>query len=234
MKRSYHQFCGLAVALDTVAERWALLIIRDLAPGPRRFTDLFAGLPGIATDVLADRLRSLELVGAVEQTTTSHPAPAKLYQLTERGQDLARISGELALWGMPLLPANVTKTYRSDARWALQSMTSAYRGGLPSGNYRLTVDDHDLTISINRGKAQLSYGHADAAHKPVFAVQCSKAQLFAMIRRPPTDANWPASIVASGRTQLLGPFFAAMPLRPRAAAGGRESQTNETVSGLGP
>ena len=55
-RRSYRQFCGLAAALDVVGERWALLVVRDLTPGPRRFSDLFAGLPGIATDVLTDRL----------------------------------------------------------------------------------------------------------------------------------------------------------------------------------
>ena len=81
-RRSYHQYCGLAAALDVVGERWALLIIRDLAPGPRRFTDLFAGLPGIATDVLADRLRSLEAAGAVRLRAIRHPVPAKLYELT--------------------------------------------------------------------------------------------------------------------------------------------------------
>ena len=138
--RSYQQYCGLAAALDVVGERWALLIVRDLEPGPRRFTDLFTGLPGIATDVLADRLRTLESAGAVQQTQLKYPTPAKVYELTERGRELAAITGSLARWGAPLLPASPQQPMRINPRWALQSMVLAYNGGAREGQYAITID----------------------------------------------------------------------------------------------
>ena len=89
-----------------VGQRWALLIVRDLVPGPRRFTDLFDGLPGISTDLLTERLRSLEDAGAVRQRAVRSPAPANLYELTERGRDLAKLAGEMArgAWSCYRLP----------------------------------------------------------------------------------------------------------------------------------
>src|SRR5262245_22293208 len=117
-RRSYQQYCGLAAALDVVGERCALLIVRDLTPGPRRFSDLFAGLPGIATHVLADRLRSLEAAGAVRLQTIRHPVPAKLYELTARGRDLAAIASSLARWGAPLLASPPPPDARLNPRWA--------------------------------------------------------------------------------------------------------------------
>ena len=121
-KRSYAQYCGLAAALDVVGERWALLIVRDLVPGPRRFTDLFDGLPGISTDLLTDRLRSLETAGAVRRREVRTPVPAQLYELTDRGTELARLAGRLAKWGAPMLPDIADAGDRVvNARWILQS-----------------------------------------------------------------------------------------------------------------
>jgi DNA-binding HxlR family transcriptional regulator len=177
--RSYQQYCGLAAALDVVGERWALLIVRDLEPGPRRFTDLFHGLRGIATDVLADRLRSLEAAGAVQQRQLRHPAPAKVYELTERGRELATIAGSLARWGAPLLPMPPTDEMRLHPRWALHSMVLVYAGGLASGQYALTVDDDDYTISVEGTSADLSYGPPAAT--PVLWIRCTADGFFAMV-----------------------------------------------------
>ncbi|MEQ1703486.1 MAG: helix-turn-helix domain-containing protein, partial [Ilumatobacteraceae bacterium] len=138
--RTYGQYCGLAAAMDLVGQRWAMLIIRDLAPGPRRFTDLFAGLPGIATDMLADRLRALEAAGVIRQHSIKHPAPAKLYELTESGQELARLAADLAGWGQRLLPAPGTTEATVQPRWALQSMAARYQGGAAAGVYHLVID----------------------------------------------------------------------------------------------
>ena len=107
-KRSYSQYCGLAAALDVIGERWALLIVRDLVPGPRRFTDLFDGLPGISTDLLTDRLRSLETAGAVRRREVRTPVPAQLYELTDRGLELARLAGQLADGEHPCCPTSPT------------------------------------------------------------------------------------------------------------------------------
>lgn len=94
--RSYGQYCGLARALDAVGDRWTLLIVRELAIAPRRYGELLDGLPGIATNLLADRLRHLEEHGVV---TRSGNGRGSTYALTERGQALEPVLLDLARWG---------------------------------------------------------------------------------------------------------------------------------------
>jgi DNA-binding HxlR family transcriptional regulator len=97
--RSYRQFCGVARALDLVGERWALLVVRELLLGPRRFTDLQAGLPGVSTNVLATRLRRLERAGVLERKVLPPPAASSVYELTEYGRALEPIVLALGRWG---------------------------------------------------------------------------------------------------------------------------------------
>jgi DNA-binding HxlR family transcriptional regulator len=98
-KRTYGDPCGIARALDAVGERWALLVVRELMLGPKRFTDLGAGLPGVSTDILAQRLRELTGAGIVERTTLPPPAAAKVYALTDRGRELEPVLLALGRWG---------------------------------------------------------------------------------------------------------------------------------------
>src|SRR5437762_7857993 len=99
-QRSYGQFEGLARALDVVGERWTLLLIRELLLGPRRYTDLLDGLPGIGTNLLARRLRQLEAAGVVRKSRTPPPSPSAVYELTDRGRELEPALLVLARWGM--------------------------------------------------------------------------------------------------------------------------------------
>jgi DNA-binding HxlR family transcriptional regulator len=101
--RSYEEFCPLARALDLVGGRWTMLVVRELAHGPRRFTDLREGLPGIASNLLAERLRSLEEAGIIERLQVVRPVPGVLYGLTARGEELLPILRDLARWGLPLM-----------------------------------------------------------------------------------------------------------------------------------
>jgi DNA-binding HxlR family transcriptional regulator len=101
--RTYAQFCALAKALDVAGERWSLLVVRELLAGPKRYTDLLAGLPGISTDMLAARLRELEAAHIVSRRTLPPPAASTVYELTEDGRDLERAVVELARWGLRLL-----------------------------------------------------------------------------------------------------------------------------------
>jgi DNA-binding HxlR family transcriptional regulator/putative sterol carrier protein len=101
--RPYGQWCALAKALEIVGERWSLLVVRELLDGPRRYTDLLDGIPGISTDVLAARLRDLEDGDVLVRRTLPPPASSKVYELTERGHALAPSVGALATWGMQLL-----------------------------------------------------------------------------------------------------------------------------------
>ncbi|MGH3747102.1 MAG: winged helix-turn-helix transcriptional regulator, partial [Micromonosporaceae bacterium] len=101
--RDYGQFCGLARALDLVGERWALLIIRDLVQGPKRYTDLRKGLARIPTNVLSTRLKTLEAGGVVRRRRLPRPAAVMVYELTAYGSELEDVIMRLGLWGARLL-----------------------------------------------------------------------------------------------------------------------------------
>jgi DNA-binding HxlR family transcriptional regulator len=102
--RSYRQYCAVAKALDVIGDRWNLLIVRELmVRGGCRYVDLLAGLPGIATNLLADRLRDLEQAGVVMREDAPPPIAATLFRLTERGEQLKPVLVELARWGVPLM-----------------------------------------------------------------------------------------------------------------------------------
>ncbi len=98
MKR-YDQYCPIAHSLGLVGERWSLLVVRELLQGPRRYTDLVDGLPGIGTNILASRLKDLEAGGVVQKTKLPPPAASTVYELTPRGHELRAVLHELARWG---------------------------------------------------------------------------------------------------------------------------------------
>jgi DNA-binding HxlR family transcriptional regulator len=97
--RTYGDPCGIARALDLVGERWALLVVRELLLGPKRFTDLRAGLPHVGPDVLAQRLRELEQAGVVQRAKLPPPAGARVYELTDWGRQLEPVVLALGRWG---------------------------------------------------------------------------------------------------------------------------------------
>src|SRR3954454_16191663 len=95
----YKQYCALARALDVAGDRWTLLIVRELVPGPRRFTDLIDGLPGIPRNLLTERLRGLERHGVIMRRELHPPAARQVYELTDDGRDLAGAMTPLVGWG---------------------------------------------------------------------------------------------------------------------------------------
>src|ERR1700755_1287426 len=97
-RRKYDDGCAVAQALDVVGERWALLVVRDLLLGPKRFTDLLAGLPGASSDVVTQRLRDLAEAGVVRRRRLPPPASAWVYELTSWGNQLEPIVLGLAGW----------------------------------------------------------------------------------------------------------------------------------------
>jgi len=102
--RSYNQFCALASALDVVGDRWTMLIIRELLAGPRRFKDLLEGLPDISTNLLAERLKSLERQGILCRRLLPPPAGSTVYELLPVGWALKEAVLELGKWGSQFLP----------------------------------------------------------------------------------------------------------------------------------
>lgn len=105
--RRYDDPCGVARALDVVGDRWALLVVRELLFGPRRFVQLRAGLHGISPNVLSQRLRDLEHAGLVRRSVLDPPASVAIYELTSRGRALEPVLIELGRWGsqQPVLTA---------------------------------------------------------------------------------------------------------------------------------
>jgi len=99
--RSYGQFCSVAKALDVVGDRWTLLIVRELIlQGPCRYTDLKGALPGIATNLLAERLRELETAGLIWREDAAPPVATTLFHLTEAGTELEPALAALGAWGI--------------------------------------------------------------------------------------------------------------------------------------
>ena len=119
-KRSYGDACGIARALDTVGERWALMVVRELVLGPKRFTDLRTGLPHVSPDVLAQRLKDLEVSGVLVKRKLAPPAASQVYELTPRGRALEPVLVALGRWGGVEAP-------RRPRRWASASTPSCSR-----------------------------------------------------------------------------------------------------------
>ena len=119
MTKEYGQFCGLSHALDLIGSRWTLMIVRELLVGPKRFTELEHGLPGIPTNVLSTRLRDLEEHGLVERRLLPRPSNSVVYELTDYGRELEEPLLRLGHWGAKSLPAPKSSDYVGSSSIAL-------------------------------------------------------------------------------------------------------------------
>jgi DNA-binding HxlR family transcriptional regulator len=148
--KTYGEFCGVARALDVVGDRWALLVVRELLLGPRRYTDLLEGLPGIGTNVLSTRLRELEGAGVIERTEVPVPTPAVLYQLTDDGRDLGPVLDAIAVWGTRRL-TRPTSADTVEPRWFVLSL-AAHLGPddlVPGASVVLDVEGERFTLGVS-------------------------------------------------------------------------------------
>jgi DNA-binding HxlR family transcriptional regulator len=162
--RGYHQYCPVARALEVVGERWTLLILRELLLGPRRFTDLAEGLPGIGPSVLTTRLKELEQNGLVAKRTLSPPAPAVVYELSERGRGLGPALAALAQWGLQLLGSP-----RGDddvrSRWLVLGLavTAKPDPSMADATFELRIENDRFHIRGRQGRLQPGDGPAPTA-----------------------------------------------------------------------
>lgn len=159
----YQQFCPLARALDVAGDRWTLLVVRELVPGPRRFTDLLDGLPGISRNLLTDRLRDLERDGIVTRQELPPPAARQVYDLTDDGRDLAAALGPLIAWGAGRMNDR-EPTDSFHPRWAAVGMSvladrDAARGVRET--YQFAVDRWAFHFVIDDGTIHLRDGWAE-------------------------------------------------------------------------
>src|SRR4051812_35889412 len=163
--QEYGQFCGLARAAEIVGQRWTLLILRDLSVGPRRYSDLVAGLPGIPTNTLALRLKELEQEGLVTRTAPSGSERSVVYSLTPRGAELGPALDALSRWG-----AGGMRTPREGEIVTTASMVSALRvaagdGVVPKSwdtAYTVHVGEVTVHLVMRDGTITVEPGAADA------------------------------------------------------------------------
>lgn len=164
--RSYNQLCGLAYALDIVGERWTLLIVRELFAGPRRFTDLVEGLPGISTNLLTERLKSLERAALLRRHILPPPAASSVYELTALGLALEKTLIELGKWGSQFVPsAQEGATLLHLGSYALTPKTF-FRPELAIGldeTYSLHVGGEVQQVRIANGALTVRQGEASQA-----------------------------------------------------------------------
>jgi len=141
--RSYRQHCGAAAALDAIGERWSLLVVRELLDGPKRYSDLLAGLPGVATDVLAARLRHLEAEGVVGRRSLPPPAASRVYELTDEGRRLEPLLVELTRWGLARLDSRPAGGVTFRSHWLSLALRVMFRPGRVGGRTLVVAIDID-------------------------------------------------------------------------------------------
>jgi DNA-binding HxlR family transcriptional regulator len=145
MRKGYDQYCPVAHALDLIGDRWALLVVKELMRGPKRYTDLAARLPGIGTNILAARLRDLEAHGVLTKRRLPPPTPVQVYELTGYGQALRPVLRELALWGAPLLgpPSDDDELFPG---WLVNALDTLLAPHAPSGRFEFRVGDEHASL----------------------------------------------------------------------------------------
>lgn len=198
-KRSYGEACRFAHALDLVGERWALLVVRELLLGPKRFTDLRAGLPHASSNILSERLRDLEQGSVIQRRKLPPPAGSSVYELTEWGRELEPIVTKLGAWGArsPFPPG--TQEINADSIvLALRSLFDAEAAGDLVASYELRIGDERFGVGVDGGELELHRGPAD---DPAVSLTVPDAPTFAAILSGQLALD---DALASGVAQIEG------------------------------
>lgn len=209
--RTYGDPCGIARALDLVGERWALLVVRELLLGPKRFTDLRAGLPHVGPDVLSQRLRELEQAGVVHRGKLPPPAGSHVYQLTDWGRQLEPVVLGLGRWGSraPFPPGDGALGADSLVL-ALKTLYDPSRAdGLIGRTFDLRLDGQPFEIRLAEEHLDALRG---AARDPQATIATDPATLEAVLwhGRPPRSAE----LTIAGDRRAGQRFLSLFPLPP--------------------
>jgi DNA-binding HxlR family transcriptional regulator len=202
--RTYGEHCAVARALDVVGERWALLVVRELLLGPKRFTDLRAGLPNAKPSVISHRLRELEEAGVVRRRKLAPPAGAWVYELTDDGQDLEPIVIAIGNWGARV-PTRPGAVHGSDSLvLALKSRFDPEAAAGLDGRYELRLADDRYRIEVSEGGMTARRGELEA---PDAVIETDPETLGAMLlgeRR----LDEPGDVTIAGDRDLATRFLA--------------------------
>jgi DNA-binding HxlR family transcriptional regulator len=185
----------VARALDLVGERWTLLVVRELLFGPKRFSDLVRGLPGMSQNVLSQRLRELGAAGLVERRRLGPPVSGQVYELTERGAALRPVVIELARWG-----SRIPTTSRADLSvdaLALALLTTFDPDGAEDVRVALVLGD-------DRFVAEVADGRLDIARDPATPADAEVVTDAAALRAVVFGGRPLAEAVAAGDAQVRG------------------------------
>jgi DNA-binding HxlR family transcriptional regulator len=207
-ERSYGQGCAIAHALDLVGERWALLLVRELILGPKRFTDLRAGLPQASPDVLARRLRQLENAGVVRRRRLGPPVRARVYELTEWGLELETVVMALGRWGAR------SQLIDREAEGSVDSLILRLRGlfdpdaaGDLHASYELRFGDDAFSVQVADGEITLERGQA---REPDAIVETDIRTFRALLAKRPAVRGGRLSVV--GDAEAVARLVDAVPL----------------------
>jgi DNA-binding HxlR family transcriptional regulator len=216
-KRTYGDGCGIAHALDLVGERWALLVVRELLLGPKRFTDLRDGLPNTSPNVLAQRLRELEQAGIVQRRKLPPPAGSSIYELTAWGRELKPIVVSLGSWAIrsPSFPSDAPVGTDS-VILALETFFDGDAAGDLRARYELRVGENTFRVRVAERAIELERGSAD---DPDATIAADAATLSAVIwnGRDLAAALDAGDLAIEGDRRAVTRFLGLFP-HPRAAA----------------
>jgi DNA-binding HxlR family transcriptional regulator len=211
-KRTYGDRCGVARALDIAGERWALLVVRELLLGPKRFTDLRAGLPHVGPDILAQRLRELEQSGIVLRGTLPPPAGSRVYELTERGRELEPVVLALGRFGsVAPFPPGDAEIGVDAVVIALKSLFDPARAEGRAESYELRLGEQRFRVDVTDGRIEIARGSAPA---PDAAIETDPGTLASVLwhGRKLEEARRAGDVAIEGDRRAATRFLGLFPL----------------------
>jgi DNA-binding HxlR family transcriptional regulator len=222
-KRSYGDGCRFAHALDLVGERWALLVVRELLLGPKRFTDLRNGLPNASTNILTERLRELEQGGVIDKRKLPPPAGAWVYELTAWGRELEPMVTGLGAWGARSpLPPDTTRIGPDSIVLALRSLFDPDAAGDSSAIYELRLGGDAFSVVLAGGELSLARG---ACEEKDAAIETDPGTLAGLLTGELSvdDALEGGVATIEGGKRAVGRFLRLFPMPEPCPAGTDES-----------
>jgi len=206
-RRKYHEGCAVSHALDLVGERWALLVVRELLLGAKRFTDLREGMAGASPDVLAQRLRELTDAGVVRQSKLPPPASSKVYELTDWGAELEPVVTQLGRWG------SRSPTLDPEADGSVDSLVLSLRALFDhqaaqgyTATIALHIGENPFTVKIADGELHLARGEAE---QPTATLRTDRRVLAALLYggRSLDEALRTGEATITGKTAAVARFL---------------------------
>jgi DNA-binding HxlR family transcriptional regulator/putative sterol carrier protein len=203
-RRSYLQYCSVAHALDLVGERWALLVVRELILGAKRFRELHDDLPGISTNALSTRLKELEEGRVIRRRLLPRPASGTVYELTDYGRELEDIVVALGRWGAKTIDERGAQdAFRPG--WFVIALLGSFRPDRARRlrvTYQLTLDGTVFHLRVEHGR--LEHGRGPASNAELI-IDTDSETLFALLRgqRSPADAVAAGSVRIDGSMETL-------------------------------